>query len=87
MKPTVGDSRTPNRPREPRRTPLLEISGRLQDPCVSRDTPGTRFTGRFYAPCVGSERVGTPQIHLEATMAMKERVLAKTSSPYGRRDR
>jgi hypothetical protein len=36
---------------------------------------------------LGHERVGTPQIHLEATIAMKERVWAKTSSPDGRRSR
>ena len=35
----------------------------------------------------GQERVGAPQIHLEATIAMKESVLAKTSSPHGRRGR
>jgi hypothetical protein len=35
----------------------------------------------------GQERVGAPQIHLEATIAMKERVLAKTSTPHGRRGR
>ena len=36
---------------------------------------------------LGHERVGTPQIHLEATIAMKERVWAKTSSSDGRRSR
>jgi hypothetical protein len=36
---------------------------------------------------LGREQVGTPQIDLEATIAIKERVLAKTSSPHGRRGR
>ena len=36
---------------------------------------------------LGHERDGTPQIHLETPIAMKERVLAKTFSPHGRRGR
>ncbi|MBZ5570219.1 MAG: site-specific integrase [Acidobacteriia bacterium] len=36
---------------------------------------------------LGHERVETTQIYLEATLAMKEKVLAKTSPPHGRRGR
>jgi hypothetical protein len=34
---------------------------------------------------LGHERVETTQIYLEATLAMKEKALAKTSPPHGRR--
>ena len=34
--------------------------------------------------CLGSESVETTQIYLEATVAMKERALAKTSPPHGK---
>ena len=36
---------------------------------------------------LGHERVETTQIYLEATLAMKEKALAKTSPPHGRRGR
>jgi len=36
---------------------------------------------------LGHERVETTQIYLEATLAMKEKALAKTSPPQGRRGR
>ena len=36
---------------------------------------------------LGHERVETTQIYLEATLAMKEKALAKTSPPQGRRRR
>jgi site-specific recombinase XerD len=36
---------------------------------------------------LGHERVETTQIYLEATLAMKEEALAKTSPPHGRRGR
>ena len=36
---------------------------------------------------LGHERVETTQIYLEATLAMKEQALAKTSPPHGRRGR
>ena len=36
---------------------------------------------------LGHEHVETTQIYLEATLAMKEKALAKTSPPHGRRGR
>jgi site-specific recombinase XerD len=36
---------------------------------------------------LGHERVETTQIYLEATLAMKEKALAKTSPRHGRRGR
>jgi len=36
---------------------------------------------------LGHERVETTQIYLEATLAMKEKALAKASPPQGRRGR
>ena len=36
-----------------------------------------------YALRLGHESVETTQIYLEATLAMKEQALAKTSPPYG----
>ena len=39
------------------------------------------------ASWLGHERVETTQIYLEATLAMKEKALAKTSLPQGRRGR
>jgi integrase len=60
------------------RTTLAVLKAWLRDP--------QRGDGRLLFPSawLGHESVETTQIYLEATLAMKEKALAKTSAPQGR---